>query len=308
MVTPKMVTGIRMYFKRVPNPKDQTIVLIVDKVEDSDNAINMFRVTPEFIQSMKVWQGDPYTVMKKRFEELGKKAVGKYLPEMIFYASEIVYHSVLDIKFLGSYMKGHPEGLIIGASRTGKSEVLNALANFYGLGNVTECKNASTAGLIGGVDKSSNGTYRISWGEIPRNHKGLLFMDEISGINPDVFKHLTGLRSQRIATIAKIQKGKAPAKTRLLWVGNPKTKEDGRSKTLYDYTSGVDVCLDLFPADEDVSRFDFIVLVPEPSEYISPLNEDGSIPPEHQLPSELKSLIRWVWSRKRDQVKFDSTC
>jgi hypothetical protein len=202
-------------------------------------------------------------------------------------------------------MKGHPEGLIIGASRTGKSEVGVVMSNFYGLGNVTEVKNSSTAGLIGGVDKSSNGTFRISWGEIPRNHRGMLFLDEISGINPEVFKHLTGVRSQRVATISKIRKGNAPAKTRLLWVGNPKTNENGRSRSLYDYSSGVDVCLDLFPADEDVSRFDFIVLVPEPGEYISPLNDDGTVPKEKQLPEELKHLIRWAWSRNKDQVKFE---
>jgi 5S rRNA maturation endonuclease (ribonuclease M5) len=295
----------RMFFKRVPHPKDQSIILIVDKVEESDNAINSFKVTPQFLESMKVWQGNPYTIMKKRYEELGKHAVGKYLPESIFFSSEIVYHSVLDFKFLGRYEKGHPEGLIVGASRTGKSEVGKVMSEFYGLGNVTECKNASVAGLIGGVDKSSNGTYRISWGEIPRNHKGMLFLDEISGMHPEVFKHLTGLRSQRVATIAKIQKGKAPAKTRLLWVGNPRTGDNGRSRSLYDYPSGVDVCLDLFPADEDVSRFDFIVLVPEPDEYISPLNDDGTLPEEVKLPDELKGLIRWVWSRNRDQVIFD---
>ena len=295
----------RIFFKRYPHLKDQSIILIVDKVEESDNAINTFKVTEQFKESMKAWKGDPFVIMKKRYEELGKRAVGKYLPEMIFYASEIVYHSVLDFKFLGRYEKGHPEGLIIGASRTGKSEVGKVMSQFYGLGNVTECKNASVAGLIGGVDKNSNGTYRISWGEIPRNHKGLLFLDEVSGLPIEVFKHLTGLRSQRIATISKIQKGKAPAKTRLLWVGNPRTNENGRSRSLYDYPSGVDVCLDLFPADEDISRFDFIVLVPEPEKYISPLNDDGTLPEEKQLPEELKQLIRWVWSRNKDQVVFE---
>jgi predicted ATP-dependent protease len=296
----------RIYFKRVPHPKDQSIILVADKVEESDNAINSFKVTDDFIRAMQKWKGDPFEVMKKRYEELGKRAVGKYLPESIFYSSEIVYHSVLDFKFLGRYEKGHPEGLIVGASRTGKSEVGKVMSEFYGLGNVTECKNATTAGLIGGVDKNGNGTFRISWGEIPRNHKGMLFLDEISGLPLDTFKNLTGLRSQRVATIAKIRKGKAPAKTRLLWVGNPKVSDDGRSRSLYDYSSGVQVCLDLFPADEDVSRFDFIVLVPEPPEYISPLNDDGSLPEEKQLPEELKQLIRWVWSRTRDQVKFDT--
>lgn len=296
----------RIYFKRVPHPKDQSIMLVVDKYEESDNAINSFKVTPEFIESMKPWQGDPFVIMKKRYEELGKHAVGDYLPESIFYSSELVYHGILDFRWAGKYIKGHPEGLLVGASRTGKSEVGKAMSVFYGLGNVTECKNASVAGLIGGVDKGSNGTFRISWGEIPRNHKGLVFLDEISGMHPEVFKHLTGVRSEREAIIAKIKKGRAPAKTRLLWVGNPRTGEDGRSRNLYDYNSGVDVCLDLFPADEDVSRFDFIVLVPEPEHYISPFNDDGSLPEKPPAPTELKQLIRWAWSRKRDQVIFDT--
>lgn len=298
----------RMFFKRVPHPKNQMEILIVDKVEDSDNAINSFKVTDAFREAMKPWQGHPDVIMKKRYEELGKVAVGAYLPESIFYSSEIIYHSVIDMKFLGEYMKGHPEGLIIGASRTGKSEVGNKMSKFYGLGNVTECKNASVAGLIGGVDKSSNGTFRIAWGEIPRNHNGLLFLDEISGMPPEVFKHLTGLRSQREAVIAKIQKGKAPAKTRLLWVGNPRTTSDGESQTLFDYPNGVRVCKDLFPADEDISRFDFIVLVPEPDAdgYISPLDENGNPPDRKHLPTELRELVRWVWSRKKDQVVFDS--
>lgn len=295
----------RMFFKRVPHPKDQSIILIVDKVEDSDNAINTFKVTDKFVESMNPWKGNPYTIMQKRLEELGRPAVGNYLPESIFSAFELTFHSVLDFTFLGQKIKGHPEGLVIGASRTGKSEVGNVMVMFYGMGNVTECKNASIAGLIGGVDKSSNGTFRISWGEIPRNHKGFLFLDEISGLPPEVFKNLTGLRSQRKAVIAKIRKGEAPAKTRLLWVGNPKVRDNGRSKSLYDYSNGVDICLDLFPADEDISRFDFIVLVPEPAEYISPLNDDGSVPEKAQLPAELKELIRWVWSRNSEQVKFD---
>lgn len=294
----------RIFFKRYPHPKDQSIILVVDRVEESDNAINSFRVTESFLDSLKKWQGNPFDIMEKRYKELGQRIVGKYLPKSIFFASEIVYHGILDFKFMKEKIKGHPEGLIIGASRTGKSAVGKKMSRFYGLGNVVECKNASVAGLIGGVDGSGKGGYRIVWGEIPRNHKGMLFLDEVSGLPIDVYKHLTGVRSERIAEISKIQKGKAPAKTRLLWVGNPRTDERGRSRSLSDYPTGVEVCLDLFPADEDISRFDFIVLVPEPKEYISPLDDEDE--PSDQLPEELRQLIRWVWSRNEEQVIFDT--
>ena len=42
----------RMYFKRYPHPKDQSIILVVDKVEESDNAINTFKVTEQFKESL----------------------------------------------------------------------------------------------------------------------------------------------------------------------------------------------------------------------------------------------------------------
>jgi DNA primase len=294
----------RVFFKRYAHPKDQTTVLVVDKVEESDNAINTFKVTPEFKERLKEWQGHPKEVMEKRYRVLAQGLVGKYIPRDIYFAAELVYHSVLDLKFMGKMIKGHPEILIVGASRTGKSEIAKKLNNFYQLGNMTDAKTMTISGALGGADQTLGG-FRIKWGIIPRNHRGMLILDEVSGLPKEVIKALTPVRSERIAKVEKIISGTAPAKTRMLWIGNPATDKNGNSKSVRDYAHGIQVCTELIGAHEDINRFDAIVLVADPPEYISPLNEDGSVPEEEQLPEELRELIRWCWSRTEGQVKFE---
>lgn len=292
----------RIYFKRYPHPKNQAIVSVVDRVEYSDNAINTFKVDEEMIKQLSQFQGDPYEVMDKRYE-LAKKIIGNYVKRQVVDATNIMYHSVLDFKYGGKYMKGHPEGLIIGESRTGKTDPTKMMIQFIGLGNITDCKAASTAGLLGGADKLPSGGHRIRWGKIPRNHRGLLVLDEISGMPREVFATLTALRSERRAVIEKIVSGAAPAKTRLLWMGNPRVHE-GKSKPIIMYPTGVDIVIDLIGSDEDVARFDFVIILPPNRQYISPFENGGTAEIDID-PTPYRNLVYWAWSRNADQVKFD---
>lgn len=296
----------RAFFRRYPHPKTQAIVSVVDRVEDSDNAINTFKLTEDVIANLTQFQGDPFEQMKKRWE-LAKRVVSPSSPRMVVEAVNIMYHSVLDFRFAGKMMKGHPEGLVIGESRTGKTETSKMLQQFYGVGNFTNCKGASAAGLMGGVTESSATGHRIRWGTIPRNHMGLVFGDELSGMAREVMATLTYMRSERIAQIEKIASGKAPAKTRIMWISNPRVGGDGVSKPIALYPTGVEVVKDLIGSDEDIARFDFIVTLPPNTVYISPFTEETL---EEALSSvddiPYRQLIYWVWSRRPDQVRFEA--
>jgi predicted transcriptional regulator len=292
----------RAFFRRYAHPlDDQRIVLVVDRVEDSDNTINTFKVTPEIILELTQFQGDPKQVMEKRYQN-AKQIIGNFAQRNVVAAVDIAYHSVLDFRYAKDVIKGHPEGLIIGASRTGKSDTALKLQQFYGLGNFTECKTATTAGLLGGADKLPSGEHRIKWGKIPRNHKGLLVLDELSGMPMGVMSSLTGLRSQRNAIIEKIVSGKAPAKTRMIWISNPRVQSDGKSLNIADYPNGVKIVLDLIGSDEDIARFDFVYILPNIEAYISPFTKEELEKVDNQA---YRHLIQWIWSRTSDQVKFD---
>lgn len=292
----------RAYFRPYAHPLDgQRVYMVVSRVEESDNAINTFQMTEEIKESLKVFQGDPVQMMHKR-ALMAKDIVGTFAPEMIVYAIDLMYHSPLEFKFRGRKIKGFPEGLIIGESRTGKSDTAIGLQRYYGVGNFTAVKKATTAGLLGGADKLPNGGFKITWGTIPRNHKGLVVLDEMSGMSMDVMASLTDMRSSGVATVHKMVKGKAPAMTRLLWISNPRVGVNGQSLSLKDYGNGVQVVLDLVGSDEDVARFDFIMMITAPEKLSSPLEEAEL----KAHPRELyRDLIHWVWSRNADQILWE---
>ena len=293
----------RIYYRPYAHPKDGgRAYLVVDKYEDSDNAVNTFQMNEALKDRLKVFQGNPAEVMNKRFE-MAKGIIKGFTMDMLVWSTDLVYHGPMSFRFLGKEMKGYPEVAVIGESRTGKSDTAEQLQNYYRLGNRTSLKNASVAGLLGGADKITNGGFKIKWGAIPRNHKGLMILDEMSGAAPDVWSKLTDLRSSGEATITKIGGTmKAPARTRLLWIGNPKVINN-RSKSLLEYPSGVEAVLDLIGADEDVARFDSVVLVVDKGVYY---RSDEFSAGAHPYPQELYvDLIRWVWSRKPEQVVFN---
>lgn len=292
----------RIYFRRYSNPLDnQRIYLIVDKAEDSDNPVNAFRMTPDVAKRLAIFQGDPFDKMSERAKR-AQAIIGPFAQDMITWAVDLTYHSPLQFKYNGRTEKGYPEGLIVGESRTGKSETAIGLNRFYGLGNFTACKGATVAGLLGGADKLPSGGHRIKWGKIPRNHRSLVILDEMSGMPTDVMSKLTDMRSSGVATVEKIVGGKAPAATRLLWISNPRNGSRGEPKNIRDFPTGVQMVSELVGSDEDIARFDFCMAIARPSEYASPMAkaEMEAYPRE-----DYRDLIRWIWSRTAEQIVWD---
>ncbi|MMZ47340.1 DNA primase [compost metagenome] len=294
----------RIYFKPYSHPNEgQRVYLIIDRYEESDNALNTFVMNESIKEKLAVFQGDPKEAMNKRFE-MAKGIIKGFTLDMMVWGTDLVYHSPLSFKFLGKEMKGYPEVAIIGESRTGKSDTAEQLQDYYRLGNRTSLKNASVAGLLGGADKMANGSFKVRWGVIPRNNKGMMILDEISGAPVDVWAQLTDMRSSGEARLTKITGGKAPARTRLLWIGNPRVI-NGRTKSLLEYPSGVDAVLDLIGADEDVARFDAVMLVVDRGVYYRP---DEFSAGSHPFPRDTYvDLIRWIWTRKSEQVVFEES-
>lgn len=292
----------RAYFSSYAHPLDgQRVYMIVDRVEESDNAVNAFRMTPAIQEELKAFQGNPFEVMADKAKRMHDLPGMTFPPQaMIANAVNVIYHSVLRFRFNEQEMKGYPELLVVGESRTGKSETALFFQRYVQLGNFMALKGATTAGLLGGADKMNNGGFKISWGTIPRNNRGLVVMDELSGMDRSVMASLTAMRSERVATVHKIAKGKAPAETRLLWISNPRVGANGQSRHIKDFSNGVEIILDLIGSDEDVARFDACMVVVRDKDS-SPLDKPEK---EAHTAGTYRHLLHWVWSRTADQIKF----
>lgn len=291
----------RAFFRTYPHPKDQRTFMVIDRVEDSDNSVNAFKMTDEIDARLQVFKGDPFEKMEERRKRLHELTVYFKPKRLLSDAYNLAFHSILDFKFNGRVMKGYPEVLMVGESRIGKTETGKTFQNYIRMGNTTSVKNATTAGLLGGAESLPRGGWKINWGAIPRNHRGMLILDEMSLLPQNVIASLTDMRSEGIATIEKITKGRAPAKTRMVWTSNPKTV-NGMSKAIHDYANGVDLVIDLVGADEDIARFDVVMVVAKDDGDISRPNDKPELP---MLDAQLyRDLVCWCWSRKSDQVVF----
>ena len=111
---------------------------------------------------------------------------------------------------------------------------------------------------------------------------------------------MSGVRSSGIAEIIKVQQEKTFARTRLLWLGNPRS-----ARALGTYDSGVQAIRELIGRPEDVARFDLAVTVASGEVPLEIINGPGKDRCPHVFTSELcHQLVIWGWSRQPGDVHF----
>jgi hypothetical protein len=109
---------------------------------------------------------------------------------------------------------------------------------------------------------------------------------------------MSSVRSSGTAEITKIQTERTHARTRLIWLGNP------RGARMADFTYGVQAIPPLIGNPEDIARFDLAMCVRAGEVSASEINRTHS---EGRLPYSTEAcsqLVRWVWSRTPAQVKW----
>lgn len=295
----------QIIYKVVPHPyKGQQQVLIVLEVKESNDVVTSFEVTPATVSHLKKFQEIPAKSTGERFKILAEKQkayvkfnVDTRLLEFI----DLFYHTPKEFNFgLFKGIKGYLDGLIITESRVGKSTTAQELSKIYGLGQIASLAGsaATPAGLIGGSVKTGT-TSQIRPGLIPRQHTRAIIFEELAKAKYSLMPELTDIRSSGLVRINRSTGDLTlPASVRILFLTNPKTTEDGIVRPIIAYPNGIEIVKPLVPAVEDIARFDFIYILGEGPNEIDPL----WMPLEGFTPEELQTRIRWIWSRKADQV------
>jgi hypothetical protein len=124
-------------------------------------------------------------------------------------------------------------------------------------------------------------------------------------LSVDDIAKMSGIRSSGVAEITKIQTERTTARTRLIWLSNPRS-----GNSLSSYSHGIQAVAELIGKAEDISRFDFVVSAGKDEVPMSKINRTirQDELPEHKYTSELcKQLILWAWSRKADDVVFSAS-
>lgn len=282
---------------RVTDPRSQQNYYVIRDAQCVGTAIPALE--PNALERFKR-NGDKATSAK----ELIQTYYDEWMPVMaiegrpdLFGAIMLTYCSVTEIPWQGGIIKGWLDTMCIGDTRTGKSQMAQRFVKSMGMGGYINGENARRTGVIGGVQRFGD-SWVVTWGAIPMNDRGLLMIDEASGLEVDDIKDLSSTRSSGAVTLNKIVKGEARARTRLLWFTNPRS---GRNLADF-YWKGFGAFQEFIPVAEDQARFDLVLSAAR--EDVDVLNGVDS---ETRVNfDEWRSLFSTAWTIPSDSIKIDA--
>lgn len=280
---------------RVTDPKSQQNYYIVKDAESttalkhtcSEDTLKYFNERSSKVNSFK----ELIDIHYKEWQPL----LGIEGRNDLFAALLLTYCSVTEIMWGQNIMKGWLDIMCIGDTRTGKSQMAQRFIKNVRMGSYINGENARRTGVIGGVQRFGD-SWVVTWGAIPMNDRGLLIIDEASGLDVDDIKDLSSTRSSGAVTLNKIVKGEARARTRLVWLSNPRS-----GKNLEDfYWKGYGAFQEFIPVAEDQARYDLVLTAAR--EDIDVLEGiDESKEPEI---SKWQELFNYIWSLPADDITF----
>lgn len=291
----------------ISEPKRQYATQLLSEAKPSQDSVSLFKLTDEIKERLKVFQCKENQSVKDQMYEIAHDLTYNvtqiYDREDILIAMDLVFHSVLAFEFHNRFLnKGWLECLIIGDTRTGKSETAQGLISHYHLGEFITGENTSRAGLIGGMQQTgSNNSWNITWGKIPLNDTKLVVIDEVSSLPESDIANMSGVRSSGVAEITKIRTEKTNARTRLIWLANPR---DSRKMNSRKY--GIWHIKSIIGKPEDIARFDFVDACSSDEVDVDVINSFTHPVVPHKYESELcRNLILWSWSRTPEHIIFE---
>lgn len=278
---------------RVTDPRNQQNYYVIRKAEIE--GLTEIETDPDDIAYFRTLSDNctSATELLNLHYEIWKSALGIEGRLDLFSVVMLTYLSATEINWKGGTLKGWLDTMVIGDTRTGKSQLAQRIVKTLKLGSYINGENGKRTGVIGGIQHFGD-SWVITWGAIPMNDKGLLIIDEASGLSVEDIKELSATRSSGAVTINKIAKGEAKARTRLLWFSNARS-----GKNLEDfYWKGYGAFLEFIPIVEDQARFDVV---------ISAAREDievlQGIKFSKEPPVELwRNLIMFMWTINKDLI------
>lgn len=299
--------------QQTPDPSTQRGTFMSWMLEPVRSDIENFEMTPGMYRRLTKFQPRKgVSVLDKCLRiarDLSANVTHIYGRELMHVAMDLVYHSVINFDFGGKPLaKGWLEALILGDTRTGKSETFNALRHHYQAGIIRSCEGATFAGLVGGAQKMGrNDQWMVTWGALPLNDRRLVALDEMSGLmvngkeSRGIIENMSSIRSEGRAEITKIANEETSARTRLLWFSNP----IDRSRLADSPDGALNSLRRLIRNPEDIARFDFMMAVANNEVDAALINSMDHAKVKHRYNQEsCAALVMWAWSRKAEDVRW----
>jgi hypothetical protein len=287
-----------------PNPRTQVNEFQSWQLDKVTTSIDEFSATSKELGYLTRFQPDagqtPIEKMRHIAQQMARNVTKIYGRPEMHMMMDAVWHSPLEFNFRDEVVtRGWIDGLVLGDTRTGKSEAAARLARHYQAGELVNCEAASLAGIVGGLQQFGSGReWAVTWGAIPINDRRMVILDEVSGLPPEAISQMSDIRSSGVAKITKIQTDVTFARTRLLWLSNP------RQASMGNFTWGVQAIRPLIGNNEDIARFDLVCAVAVNDVSPEEINRAHSAGRMVYHPDACAVLVRWAWTRRREHISW----
>jgi hypothetical protein len=300
--------------RRLSDPRSQSLAVAVWGAARTTTDLDNFLITPAMKRQLSSFRPRRPGLMwlraklRRKYQDLSVNVTKIASRDDLHFLYDLVAHSVHEFEFGGKVIdRGMLDALIIGDTRTGKTETINRLNSHYNIGYVVSGENSSYAGLVGGSAEMINSKERMpQWGILPRHHKRMVVIDEASGLG-ELLARMSDVRSSGVAKINKMGGGEVPAMVRLLWMANPVPSERStKTRQLSEYRQGaIGALTDLVKAQEDIARFDLAMAAASddvPADAIYAVTTQYA---KQEYTADLcHSMVMFAWTRQREHILF----
>ena len=307
---PGNYTKLEVTYTRLDNPINGECVLLAEGWNALADEIDSFVLDEDTIAKLNTLRHHEGTVADKvtARAEAVRGLLGYECNLNLIEAIDLTYNSVKEFNYGNQRnVRGYIDSIVIGESRVGKSDTAKRLRDAYDLGAFVSLAGsaATIPGIIGGSVKDALGRCATKSGVIPRNNGGLICFEELAKCERELIKSLTDVRSSGLARITRVSGAvEIPASLRMCTLTNVKPTSDGSTRPILSYSSGLEIVKDLIGTAEDIARYDFVYIQSESGNDSDPLY----MAPEPYDNDVLRAAIRWVWSRKSDDIVWEDGC
>lgn len=296
-------TNHQMILKPIGQPLDDNkIVMIMIAVTSQNSDVENYKLTINGINLLRQFQTNGISIEQK-LHELHKRARSFIKPHTSFnlwLTQELVFLSPLFINWDNKRTRGVLHTLIIGDTRTGKSECATAMIKKYQQGKIVSAKQATESSLIGGTDGTGKKQYTKA-GVIPRNNKGLVVLEEIHGLQ-SYFNTITDIKSSGIVRINRVAgELTLEANVRILEIANPVTNSK-QITSVSASASGFSLIEQLIGRPEDIARNDMYLIIKQVDTFTYNINPNEVYEPFSD--ESYKERIKWAWKLTEKDIVF----
>lgn len=298
----QLETNREYKFKAVPSadPRDQSALPLCFEAESVQSDLDVDKKPSDELKIFQVESDTADACLAKLsdvYDKLSISTLRIYGRLDLFLAYHLTFCSPIGFMFDGDLVKGWMDMAVLGDSAQGKTAMLERMMCHYMAGRIVSGETAKRTGLVYSMIQVSNG-WMLQWGEIPRNDRRLVAIDEAHELPVEEIGKMSRMRASGVAEATGVITAQTPARTRLITIANP--KHENTDMAAFPY--GVLGIPQIYERKEDVRRLDFAITVATgdvPRQVLATRNQKIDNPYTSSICAE---LVRFAWTRRPEHI------